>query len=144
MEQEKIKLKREQLRATSSLSPKSRGSSGSSGRSTPHSQSTKGERDYFPAVRLHFNAHNNSARYKITRTKLACTIFDGKNISYTTGTDVISMRNLYLMLNSCNYNVTAFLEKCKQGEFDHFDGSEQKTPDPFNERSNVYAYAMDK
>jgi hypothetical protein len=144
LEQEKIKLKREQLRATSSLSPKS---GGSSGRSTPHSQSTKGERDYFPAVRLHFKAHNNTDRYEITRTKLACNIFDGKNISYTTGTDVVSMRNLYLMLNSCNYNVTAFLEKCQQGEFDqfdHFDGSEQKTPDPFNERSNVYAYAMDK
>jgi hypothetical protein len=52
--------------------------------------------------------------------------------------DSIPIRNLYLMLHSCNYNVDSFIEKNENGEFNDYDGSENKTPEDYNPRSNVY------
>jgi hypothetical protein len=62
--------------------------------------------------------------------------FNGKDYS-------APVRNLYLMLHSCDYVVEVFLERIKQRGFEDFtdrdiDGNRLDTPPEYNKRANVF------
>jgi hypothetical protein len=136
LEEERREARRERLETQASFSRKdSRVSSGictprsqpRSGLHTPNVYKSSGERSvgyYFKELKSHFTAKNNVERWIITCTRYVCIIFDGKKeqykVEYEGPFDSAPVRNLYLMLHSCNYDVEDFLKKFEEGEFENF------------------------
>lgn len=76
-------------------------------------------------------------KWAITCTAYLCIIYEGKNerhkVEFNGKDDSAPVRNLYLMLHSCDYIVEVFLEKIKRREFEDFtdrdmDGNRLNTP----------------
>ena len=141
-------LLKEDSRVSSGLrTPRSRSRSGLH---TPVVKKSSGERSvgyYFDKLREHFYATNNKNRWAITCTPYVCIIYEGKverhKIEFNGKDDSALVRNLYLMLDSCDYKVEVFLEKIKKREFEDFtdrgvDGNRLGTPPEYNKRANVF------
>jgi hypothetical protein len=121
-----------------------------SGLHTPNVYKSSGERSvgyYFYQLKSHFKAKNKAERWIITCTRYLCVIYDGKKEQYRVEfegpSDSAAVRNLYLMLHSCNYDVEDFLKKFGEGEFENFngcgsDGNRLSTPPVHNIRENVF------
>jgi hypothetical protein len=94
---------------------------------------------YYAELRLHFKASNDTNKYGITLTKYRLDIFRGLESVYSCRSDGVALRNVYIMLSVCAYEVEPFLSKLNEGCFgeDFTDG--KKTPPKFSTRSNVNA-----
>ena len=101
---------------------------------------------YFDELKKHFYSKNNKDQYGISLTRYACSIHFGRNHNpvYNTSSSPVDVRNLYIMLSVCGYDVTLFLKKLNADEFgvDFIEG--KITPDKYSERSTLYAPIIGK
>jgi len=118
------------------------------GRAAVGNNSASSVRYYFDELNNHFRANNDMNRFGITLSKYVCEIYDGKNRIHEVPVDhddSSSIRNLYLMFFASDYNVLTFIAKKESGEFESFDGTDDKgaridTPPKFNQRSDVFVF----
>lgn len=110
-------------------SPKSAGSgSGSrSGSLTPVSNDAK---RYFNELNEHMEGIHGDKYYLILKNS-ACILQQGRTEIFRTGGDVASVRNLYIMLGVCEYNVDTFIERVKDPEFVNEERPKGSTPEMF-------------
>ena len=94
---------------------------------------------YYDELKQHFKASNDPNKYGISLTKYRLDIFKGSESVYSCPSDGVAVRNVYIMMSACAYEVEPFLIKLSEGYFgeDFTDG--KRTPPTFSSRSNVYA-----
>lgn len=117
-----------------------------SGPQTPSYRSCeRSVRYYFQKLKSHFTEKNNMQRWGLTYTRYLCIIYDGNKEKYKVEFegpyDSAPVRNLYLMLHSCQYNVEDFLKKLGEGEFQDFSGRDSagnRLVTPPEYRGNVF------
>ena len=53
--------------------------------------------------------------------------------------DASALRNIYLIMHSCQYDAEAFIAWIEENGFDGYSGTETKTPEDFNPRLDVFS-----
>jgi hypothetical protein len=97
---------------------------------------------YYDELKQHFKALNDPNKYDIILTKYRLDIFKGSESVYSCPSDGVAVRNVYIMMSACAYEVEPFLIKLSEGYFgeDFTDG--KRTSPTFSSRSNVYAHVL--
>jgi hypothetical protein len=111
---------------------------------TPGGSSQEGRSSgyYYDELKQHFKALNDPNKYGISLTKYKLDIFKGSESVYSCPSDGVAVRNVYIMMSACAYEVEPFLIKLSEGYFgeDFTDG--KRTSPTFSSRSNVYAHVL--
>ncbi len=94
---------------------------------------------YYDELRLHFKAANDPNKYGMTLTKYKLDIVKGKTVVYTCDSTGVEVRNVYIMMSACDYEVESFLVKLKKSDFGEDFTLDKSTPPRFSHRSNVFA-----
>jgi hypothetical protein len=93
---------------------------------------------YHDQLKLHFKAANDPNMYGITHTKFKLEIYRGRDAVYTCDSTGEDVRNLYIMMAVCDYEVENFLLKIENNYFNETNMDGKTTPPLFCPRSNVY------
>lgn len=95
----------------------------SSGNSTPTSSSdsftlvSSDARRYFEELCEHIKGIHGD-KYRLTLTEKSCKLFEGRSKQlYATDGNVASVRNLYIMMAVCGYDVDDFLTRIQDEQF---------------------------
>jgi hypothetical protein len=98
---------------------------------------------YFDELKQHFYSVNLRERYAITMTRFRLDIYAGRDSIYDCQSTGVDVRNVYIMLSVCDYDVGQFLKNLRSGTFgEGFTTVDKSTPPKFNQRLNVYAPTM--
>lgn len=97
--------------------------------SQPFVPSVRSPGYYFDKLKYHFSANEaNKHKYSIVLTGVGCKILGRNTVLHQEEANTTSVRNLYLMLFACNYDVDEFLKRRDEGEFLVFNGAICTTP----------------
>ena len=87
------------------------------------------DRDYYKEAQRGVAGNgSNSNRYVVQRGRHSIVVKDGDSIIFKIGKYGVGPRNLYLELNSCQYDVQSWHERRTNGEFGNWIYSAQTSP----------------